>query len=164
MDITNTLEQIKNNLTQKGYSIQENVAYGDDHFRLVGKLSKFELSKFGVSDYFVVVKELTEPTLEQIRAFSNQTYVYADQQRSGKLPPGFFASYWTFSVALVASLSAEVKTAIQHTAPPQHWASAEFPVVIDLAAGQSYYFQDTPVWGAAYFAGFRQFASELIPK
>lgn len=162
MDSNTILEHIKQTLTSKGYTLEEQVAYGDDHFRLVGKLSKFELSKFGVSDYFVVVKELTEPTLERIQAFSNQTYVYAGQQRGGKLPPGFFASYWTFSVALVNGLSAEVKTVIEHTAPLQHWGSAEFPIVIDTTSGQVSFFQDTPVWGAAYYPGFRQFASELF--
>ena len=30
------------------------------------------------------------------------------------------------------------------------------PVVFDLASGSLYYFEGTPLWGAAYYAGFRR--------
>jgi hypothetical protein len=45
---------------------------------------------------------------------------------------------------------------IRDTAPQKHWAAAEIPVAFDSATGQVCYFERTPVWGAAYYAGFRR--------
>lgn len=162
MDIKNIVEQIKNNLIKKGYGIQENIDYGDYNFLLVGHLSKFEVSKFGMNDYFVNAGEIKEPTLANIRSFSNQVYGYAGQHKSNKLPPGLFGGYWVFPVAIVESISESVINAIQNETPPKHWSSAEFPIVLDISSGKLYYFQGTPAWGAAYYGGFRQLASELV--
>jgi len=33
--------------------------------------------------------------------------------------------------------------------------------VVELSTGKATYFQGTPIWGMAYYAGFRQLVSEV---
>ena len=161
MDKNSLFEQVKKNLQLKGYGIQEEIKYGDFDYKLVGHLSKFELSKFGISDYFFTVGYLKDATVANIKAFSNQSYGYAGSNRSNKLPPGTFGGFWAFSIIFVDQLQDSVRQVIQNDCPPKHWSSFEFPIVVELSTGKATYFQGTPVWGMAYYAGFRSLASEI---
>lgn len=161
MNDNDYIDKIKDNLKKKGYGIQEDIEYGDFKFILVGHLAKFEATKFGHNDYFFTVGKVKEPTLANIRAFSNQSYGYSGQNRSNFLPPGLFGGYWVFPIVLVEQVSESVISAIQNEAAPKHWSSAEFPIVIDTSTKKVYSFQGTSTWGAAYYAGFRQLASEV---
>ena len=162
MDENTLIGKIKENLKKKGYGIQENIEYGDYKFLLVGHLSKFEVSKFGTNDYFFTVGKVKEPILANIRDLSNQSFGYSGGHRSNPLPPGIFGGYWVFPIIMVESVSESVSNAIQNEVPPKHWSSAEFPIVVDLTSKKTYYFQGTPIWGAAYYAGFRQLINEIV--
>ena len=155
------LEKIKKNLTNKNYSLQSDVKYGDFNFEVVGHLAKTQLSKFGKNDYFFIVGEVKEPTLANIRSFSNQAYGYSGQHRENKLPPGLFGGYWVFPIILVDQIQDSVMNAVQQEDPPKHYSSAEFPIVVEKTTKKVYYFQRSPAWGAAYYAGFRQLAGEI---
>jgi len=161
MDNSTFLEKIKANLTNKGYTLQTNIKYGDYNFEVVGHLAKIELSKFGKNDYFFVVGEIKETTLDSIRSFSSQAFDYSGQHRVNKLPPGLFGGYWVFPIILVDQIENSVMNAVQQEDPPKHYSSAEFPIVIEKTTKKVYYFQRTPTWGAAFYAGFRQLASEI---
>ncbi len=160
MDINSLVEQVKKNLQVKGYDIQENVQYGDFNYLIVGHLSKFELSKFGMSDYFFTVGYLKDSTVANIKSFSSQSFGYAGANRSNKLPPGLFGGFWAFSVIFVDQLQDSVRQ-VKNDCPPKHWSSSEFPILVELSTGKVTYFQGTPTWGMAYYAGFRQLASEV---
>jgi hypothetical protein len=51
---------------------------------------------------------------------------------------------------------------VREEAPPKHWAANEIPVVYDAATNRLHYFEKTPVWGAAYYKGFRKLIVELL--
>src|ERR1051325_6920460 len=40
--------------------------------------------------------------------------------------------------------------------PPTHYGAGEMRVAYDAARHQLYYFDQTPLWGWAYYAGFRR--------
>ena len=120
-----------------------------------------EHSKFGKNDYFFAVGEIKETTLDSIRSFSSQAFDYSGQHRVNKLPPGLFGGYWVFPIILVDQIENSVMNAVQQEDPPKHYSSAEFPIVIEKTTKKVYYFQRTPTWGAAFYAGFRQLASEI---
>jgi hypothetical protein len=46
--------------------------------------------------------------------------------------------------------------------PPKHWASAEIPVVFNLRSKELYFFEKTPLWGSAYYDGFRKMIKRLL--
>jgi hypothetical protein len=40
--------------------------------------------------------------------------------------------------------------------PPTHWSAGELRVAYDAPHHQLYYYEKTPLWGAAYYSGFRK--------
>ncbi|HEU4390301.1 MAG TPA: hypothetical protein VFV34_21035 [Blastocatellia bacterium] len=59
-------------------------------------------------------------------------------------------------MAITSNLDPRMAQFIRDAAPQKHWAAAEIPVAFDTATGQVSYFENTPLWGAAYYAGFRR--------
>jgi hypothetical protein len=53
------------------------------------------------------------------------------------------------------SISYNVDLACQNTAPTKHWAAFEVPVLYDSNHDKLLFFEKTPVWGGAYYKGFR---------
>jgi len=72
------------------------------------------------------------------------------------LPPGLFGSVWSFAVAITENLDQMTAQSIRSVAPPKHMSAAEIPAAYDTVTGNLYYFEGTPVWGGAYFDGFRR--------
>ncbi len=158
----NFRQSISTNLSNKGFSLKENVDFGEYKFDIVGHLSKLEFTKFGINDYFCVVKEVNDISPEIIKSISAQIYQYSKKHRNNFLPAGIFGGYWVFPIFICNGVSLSVSEWIKTSLPPKHWSSAEFPVVIDSSSGNSFYFQGKVMWGAAYQAGFRQLAIDLI--
>jgi hypothetical protein len=46
--------------------------------------------------------------------------------------------------------------AIKIETPPSHWSAGEMRIAYDAPRHQLYYFEQTPLWGVAYDAGFRK--------
>jgi hypothetical protein len=63
---------------------------------------------------------------------------------------------WCYAVALTAGLEEETVRDIEEQTPTKHWAAAEIPVVFDTEKNALVFFEKTPLWGAAYYAGFRR--------
>ena len=72
------------------------------------------------------------------------------------LPRGFFNGVWAYAVAIVDSLDPATAEAVRTTAPAKHWSAAEIPAVVDLSTGELTVFEKTPIWGAAFYRGFRK--------
>lgn len=152
-------------LRDEGFGCRENVRHGDYVFRWVAKRTRLELAKFGFSETFFAFAGFDSLDLDSLRAFSANCYRYATKARSISLPRGILESVWCFPVALVDRVDAAVSEAVRNEAPPRHWSSAEMPVIHDVSSGTLHYFEKTPVWGAAYYGGFRkQIGKFLAPK
>jgi hypothetical protein len=80
----------------------------------------------------------------------------ANKNKSAPLPNGFFMSVFCYAVAITERIDPGLADWVRNTAPPKHWASNEIPIVFDLADGNLCYFEKTPLWGAAYYAGIRR--------
>ena len=42
--------------------------------------------------------------------------------------------------------------------PPKHWSLFEFPVVVDRSTDRTHYYNQTAIWGAAFFSDMRKLA------
>ena len=51
---------------------------------------------------------------------------------------------------------------VRNDAPPKHRAASEIPVVYDTTQRQLHYFEKTPMWGAAYYKGFRKQIGQFL--
>lgn len=130
---------------------------------LVFKRSRFEATKFGNVDVYCCIKYFEKDDAETFKAFSSRMFDLAMKHRKGN-PIGFGAMLIVYPLIVTENIQQEVyQEAKQYC--PKHFASNEFPCVIDLSTGFVYYYEQTPIWGAAYYSGIRKDAYNFFsPK
>lgn len=138
-------------LTADGFAIRN-----QNYFKVVAHRSRFELSKFGNSETFFVFADFDYLDINLMRRFSADVFNYAMQTKVNSLPCGIFESVWSFAVAMARNVDDATIRAIETETPPSHWSAGEIRVTYDAPRHQLYYFKQTPLWGAAYYAGFRK--------
>jgi hypothetical protein len=154
--MANWLNTVRNRLAAAGFVILDNVAFEARKFPVVARRTRFELTKFGFAETFFIFQEFDCLTTESLRMFSSDAFRCAEKSRVIPLPCGLFEGFWCYSVAIAKAVDEPTVASVRSDAPPKHWASAEIPVVRDLTRGKLFYFEKTPLWGAAYYAGFRK--------
>jgi hypothetical protein len=162
------LETVQSRLTAAGFTTWNNVSAGGLTFLLAARRSGFELTKFGFSENFFIFAEFDRVDIGRMRRFSAHAFQWALEHKKIPLPRGFFESVWCYAVALADAVDESALESVRSEAPPMHWASAEIPVVYERARGKLHYFEKTPLWGSAYYAGFRKrikkfLAAEELP-
>jgi hypothetical protein len=150
------LGQVSQRLSTSGFAPMKPEVYQPQGFKYAVHRSRFEVSKFGMAEYFFTFAEIPNLVPEVLRAYSNTAFQFAMKNKTNPLPCGFFESVFCFAVAVTANLHPQLADSVRAAEPIKHWSAFELPVVFDLANGGLYYFEKTPVWGAAYYAGFRR--------
>ena len=149
-------------LSEGGFTATRDVSFEGEVFLCAARRTKFELTKFGYSETFFVFAEFSTLGFDELEAFSGRGFRYALGARTNPLPRGFFASVFCFPVALVHSVGADTAQTVRNNLPVKHWSAAEVPVVYDLTSGALHYFEKTPMWGAAYYNGFRRTIQQML--
>ena len=137
-------------LTMDGFSL-----IPDNMFKVVAHRSRFELSKFGNIETFYTFHEFDYTDANLLRRFSADAFNHAMQLKTNPLPCGFFECVWSFAVAVSHNVDEVTAQMIKTESPPKHWSAFEMAVCYDAPRHGLYYFEQTPVWGAAYYAGIR---------
>ncbi|CAN5358691.1 hypothetical protein BH10ACI1_BH10ACI1_01730 [soil metagenome] len=150
------LGQVAQKLAANGYNAMPPEKYQPQNFKYAAHRSRFELSKFGVAEYFFTFAEIPNLNIGILQQLSAVSFQFAKANKSSSLPDGLFASTFSFAVAITANVPAEFANYIHATAPTKHFSAFEISAVLDLTNGGLYYFQGTPLWGAAYYKGFRR--------
>lgn len=156
------IQKAMERLSSNGFKIAKDVSYGGQTFGVVAHRSRFELSKFGNSETFFVFAGFDTLSRETMQHFSGMAFRYAQASKKSWLPCGLFESVYCFSVAVVDALDGTVAESVRNEPPSKHVAAAEIPVVYECDQGRLSYFEKTPVWGAAYYAGFRKQIREFL--
>jgi hypothetical protein len=138
-------------LTADGFTI-----WNQNYFKVVAHKSGFELSKFGNVDTFFIFVDFDYLDANLIRRFSADAFNYAMQSKTSPLPCGLFESVWSFAIGIAKNTDEVTAQVIKTEAPPNHWSAGELRVAYDAPRHQLYYYEQTPVWGAAYYSGFRK--------
>ncbi len=125
-------------------------------FKYAAHRSRFEVSKFGMAETFFTFAEIPEIQGATLQSYSNASFRFANSNKDTPLPNGFFAATFCYAVAITERLHPQLAQSIRDTAPTKHWSAFEIPIVFDIANNDLCYFQKTPLWGAAYYAGFRR--------
>jgi hypothetical protein len=122
---------------------------------------EFSITKFGVVDTMLVLKYIPPDQLspEAVRWVGTAVFDFALANKS-IWPRGFFGAVVAYPVCLTNMMHPAVATHMQ-LYQPTHWASFEFPAVIDLTQRQIAWYAGTPVWGWAYYDGFRRELASL---
>lgn len=151
----NSLEKAIQKLSSDGFVVTQNITCNHRTFIAVAHRTRFELTKIGFAETFFIFEEFDSPTEDSIRSFSSDAFEFAKRSKSISLPCGLGESVFCFPVAVARSVEDLVAHSVRTEAPPKHWAAAEIPVIIDKTKHRLYYFEKTPLWGAAYWSGWR---------
>jgi hypothetical protein len=87
-----------------------------------------------------------------VKDFSARATKFSLDNRDSLLPRGFGGSLLSIPTIVSEGFGEEIK----------NWAAFEFPVLVSTLERQIYYYKKTPVWGAAYYRGFRKFVEEVL--
>lgn len=125
------------------------------HFDRMYHKKSTEISRFGTVDYYAEVKIFDgNIRAEDFQAFSIQSFNYAEKIRKGP-PLGFGGMLVCFPLIVLEKIPMDVYNLLI-TYCPKHWASVEFPCVLDIETSNLYYYEKTPVWGMAYYDTHRK--------
>lgn len=156
MNSSSWLSQVAQKMSVNGFNPLPPEKYQPQNFKYAARRSRFEISKFGIAEYFFTFAEIPNLTPEILSQYSSAAFQFAKANKTSSLPDGLFTATFCFAVAITANVHPQFAQIIRESPPIKHWSAFEMAVVFDLANGVLYYFEKTPVWGAAYYAGFRR--------
>jgi hypothetical protein len=138
-------------LTADGFTIRN-----QNYFKVVAHRSRVELTKFGNVETYYIFADFDYLDAHLMRRFSLDAYTYAEQTKVSPLPNGLFESVWCFAVAIARNIEGTTPQVIKTEAPLSHMSGGELRIAYDVPRHQLYYYEKTPLWGGAYYSGFRK--------
>lgn len=150
------LQNVSQKLASSGFSPLSAEKYQPQGFKYVVRRSRFELSKFGMAENFFTFSEIPNLTREILVQYSTTAFKFANSNKSSSLPNGLFVATFCYAVAITANIDVQLTQYVKDTSPIKHWSAFEMPIVYDLTSENLFYFEKTPLWGAAYYNGFRK--------
>ena len=139
----------------KYYNFEELNVFSETDCDMVFKRNKFQASKFGKVDTYCCIKFIKgNATGDELKVYSQKMFTLANKHRTGT-PLGFGASLVVYPLLITDNITLELSQFIKIYCP-KHFAAAEFPSVLDLSTGIVYYYEYTPLWGYAYYNGYRR--------
>ena len=151
------LTRFEQQLTSKEYSLKRNISILPYQIDLIASKSSFEASKFGKMTRTISFTSMENVNTETIQEFSKYATKYALDNRDSLLPRGLGGSLLSIPVIISRDFDIELRQWMEKNLVKKHWAAFEFPVLISLKDQEIYYCKKTPIWGAAYYSGFRKF-------
>lgn len=150
------LTHVSQRLMANGYRPMKPEVYQPLGFKFAVNRSGFELSKFGMFDRTFVFADIPAIDVPKLQQFSKAAFEFAKQNKSVPLPNGLFSGLLCFGVAITSNADPVLIQTLLASQPISHFGAFEMPVIFDLANGGLYYYQTTPLWGAAYHSSFRR--------
>lgn len=149
-------------LEAAGFEILNDVHHDGRLFDMVAVRKRVEATKFGSSHSFFVFSTLPSIDPVALEEFSTACFKYVDEVHRSGMPRGAGKVVVCFPVAMVPTVDAATSDAVSKRPAGKHWGGMEMPVVVDLGVGKLHYLEKTPMWGAAYYRGFRKMIKELL--
>ncbi len=150
------LQHISQRLMANGYKPMRPEVYQPLGFRFAVNRSRFEITKFGMFDRTFVFSDIPSIDVPKLQQFSHAAFEFAKRNKSVSLPNGFFSGLLCFGVAITSNADPALIQTLLASEPSAHFGAFEMAVIFDLANGGLYYYQTTPIWGAAYHTSFRR--------
>jgi hypothetical protein len=148
------LAAVAQRLSQDGFELTPNVLIGGAPADLWAARRKFQATKFGAVATFVVVSRHESIDAAQLAAYSAASF-QAAMERTGGVR-GLGSTGVCYAVSVYQHAAPGLSAAVETSALMKHWASFEFPVLVDLTANSVTYNRQRVIWGAAYIRGFRR--------
>ena len=156
------LSLLERKLSGKGFDIKKNITITSYKVDLIALKTSFEASKFSKMTRAFIVAFIENIDIGTIQSFSMASTKYALDNRGSLLPRGFGGGLLSIPVIVSDDSNIDIKLWMEKTIAEKHWAAFEFPVLISLKDKKIYYCKKTPIWGAAYYRGFRKFVEDNL--
>ncbi|MFO0817412.1 MAG: hypothetical protein U1A77_05690 [Pirellulales bacterium] len=156
------LQHVAPRLLAGGFQPLPPESYSSQGFMYAVRRTRFEITKFGMSEAFFVFAQIDQLTPQLLSQFSNSAFRLAEHHKTVPLPCGFFEHIVCYPVAITYQIHPQMADWVRTSEPSKRWAANEMPVAFDTSTGYLCYFEKTPLWGAAYFSGFRQTIEQFL--
>jgi len=156
------LEKLEQKLYISGFEIKSKISLSPYQLDLLAVKSSWEVSKFGKMARFILVTSMEDVDTETLKDFSSISTKYAIKNRGSLLPRSLGGSLLSVPVIISEDFKVELKRWVENTLAKKHWAAFEFPVIISLKEKKIYYCKKNPIWGLAYYKGFRKFVEKQL--
>lgn len=120
------------------------------------RMTRIEATKFGKNDRYIGVKFMQSASVNDYKEFAFKVYGVSRIDRQGKGLLGFGAMMSAYPLLIIENISNELAVFAKNYSPLRSRATVEFPSLFDLTSANLYYSGKTPIWGAAYYSGFRR--------
>jgi len=159
------LARVADRLRGEGFEVREQVpsAFSPEPFRLVARRRRVEATKLGQAEAVFVLSSFPSIDRSAMREFSRAAFEFATKEAVGGMPRGMGRAVFCYPVAIVPVVDDATSRAVRQEPPTKHFAANEIPVIVDLGTGTLHSFEKTPLWGAAYYRGFRKTIATLLP-
>jgi hypothetical protein len=154
------LKLLERKLIGKGFEIKHDILIVPYKVDFIAVKTSLEASKFGKMTRAITIAYLENLDIGTIQSYSMASTKYALDNRDSLLPRGFGGSLLSLPVIVSDDFKIDIKLWMEKTLAEKHWAAFEFPVLISLKDKKIYYCKKTPIWGAAYYRGFRKFVED----
>ena len=158
-----TLEE---RLSGQGFEIRRPYQAGTYQLDIFAMKTKFELSKFGKMTRCILGMRTDSMDAAGVQNFAKVAtkFVLDNWGRDRFNNLAMRPSHMILSVPLVVSndFSDDVKNWLGKLVTEKYWTAVSFPALFSLKERKLYYSNHTPVWGAAYYGGFRTFVSGTL--
>jgi hypothetical protein len=122
---------------------------------------EFVATKFSIVDTFsVVMRAPLDCTPLNFETLSKRVFQFALDNKN-RWPRGLGGGAVAYPVLVADTLSGQLRSFAESYCP-KHWASIEFPVLVDLSSQSICHYASTPAWGAFYYEGLRNEARRLF--
>ena len=154
------LNSLERKLTAKGFDIKHDINIAPYQVDLLATKTSFEATKFSKMSRTIFVTLLDKVDIGTIQSFSTASTKYALDNRDSILPRGFGGGLLSVPIIVSDDFHTDMKLWMEKTLAEKHWAAFEFPVILSVKDKKIYYCKKTPLWGAAYYRGFRKFIED----
>ena len=158
------LSSVSTNMRDFGLRISSQVQLPDGPVvDLFGSRTYFSWKGLVVLSQHVAVREYAGATASpaDAKALFEASFRQAKKVNRVPLLRGMQFGYMVIPCLVVASAD---RALIEYaeSRPPKHWSLFEFPVVVDRSTGRTHYYNQTAIWGAAFFSDMRKVAKRCF--
>ncbi|KYK20797.1 hypothetical protein AYK24_03675 [Thermoplasmatales archaeon SG8-52-4] len=156
------LELLEKKLKGRRFEIKHNIPIPPYQIDLLAIKTSFEVSKFSKMTRAIAFTFLENVDIGLVKSYSIASTKYALENRGSILPRGLGGSLLSIPVIVSNGFNIDTILWMEKTIAEKHWAAFEFPVLISLKDRKIFYCKKTPIWGGAYYSGFRKFIEENL--
>lgn len=133
----------------------------DDHIDFCFHKREFQLDHFGYNEIFYMFHLApVDIKKEFIKQISNRMFQYSLRKKHW-IPRGLGDGVTQYSVFIMKNTPKHISDFI-NTYNPKHFASFEYPVVVDIKNRKIHFFRGTPIWGMIYYQGMRNELLQIL--